>query len=289
MTATRRVPRARGTSARAASRPLDRARPSAARAAAAARLAGAPAGDKDVAERLLAADRRRKRTTASAAGGDPRSPGNGSPGNGSLGSGSLGSGVPGSADMGTSRGGAPLRAAIGAIGAAALAVPEPFRRPREQPEEKPRHLKVVEKAPPSPAQRRRRARTVVGASIAAAGMVGLALVYLHVVLAQRQFALDDMQSRVQKAQATYQDLRLQVAELSSPQHIITEAEGKLGMIQPTSVVYLPQSGKGTSATTTSATNSLVDASGGRSVVPSSEAPAGDSDWPTIKADLQGVP
>ncbi len=64
------------------------------------------------------------------------------------------------------------------------------------------------------------------------------LVYLHVVLAQRQFALDRLTAKVQGEQTTYQNLRLQVAQLGSPAHIISTAEGQLGMRPPASVTYL---------------------------------------------------
>jgi cell division protein FtsL len=111
--------------------------------------------------------------------------------------------------------------------------------------------------------------------------VAFALVYLHVVLAQRQFALDHLTTKVQADQATYQRLRLQVAELGSPQHIISTAEGKLGMRQPASVIYLTPSVtiKGTSAAAGAAGTSKSAA----------QAPAGDADWPQIKAQLAGSP
>ena len=55
---------------------------------------------------------------------------------------------------------------------------------------------------------------------------------MHVVLAQRQFRLDQLNSQVQQDQVTYEDLRLQMPELGSPQHIISMAEGQLGMVEP---------------------------------------------------------
>jgi hypothetical protein len=114
-------------------------------------------------------------------------------------------------------------------------------------------------------------------AIAGAAAVGLVLVYFHVVLAQRQFTLDRMNSQVQQAQATYQDRRLQVAGLQSPQHIISTAEGQLGMWQPSNVTYLDPSGGGSAQGT------------GASLAPPSRAPAGDADWPQIKSALAGIP
>lgn len=230
-----------------------RSRPDAARAAAAARLAGAPAEEKDVTARLATAEHRAKTASASRLSTAP------------------------------SR----LRAAIGGHGPAA---PSPAVNPEH--EERPRHLRVVEKKPRSPAQRQRRARLIIVGAIFAAAMVGLVLVYFHVILAQRQFALDKLQTTLQKQQITYQEQRLQVAELNSPQRIISEAEGKLGMVQPTSVTYLsqPSTTKASAAQSNSGASSTLDEpTTGNLVQPASQAPAGDADWPSIKASLQGAP
>jgi hypothetical protein len=122
--------------------------------------------------------------------------------------------------------------------------------------------------------------------MAAATVIGLGLVYFHVVLAQRQFALDRLQTEISQAQSTYQAERLKVAELSAPQHIISEAEGRLGMTQPQTVTYLsPSSG---SAVAPSGVPPL-GAGPPSSVVPADEAPAGDADWPVIKSELAGQP
>jgi cell division protein FtsL len=104
------------------------------------------------------------------------------------------------------------------------------------------------------------------------------LVYMHVVLAQRQFAIDRINARVQSEQAQYQNLRLQVAQLGSPQNIIATAEGQLGMTQPASVTYLtPKQTLGGSSTPLSHATASV------------QAPAGDADWPQIKSQLAGSP
>jgi hypothetical protein len=105
------------------------------------------------------------------------------------------------------------------------------------------------------------------------------LVYMHVVLAQRQFAIDRLNSTVQNQQAQYQALRLQVAQLGSPQNIIATAEGQLGMVQPASVSYLtPKQTVGGSSTP-----------GSTRPASSTRAPAGDADWPLIKSQLAGSP
>ncbi|MBO0691900.1 MAG: hypothetical protein J2P58_03290 [Acidimicrobiaceae bacterium] len=144
------------------------------------------------------------------------------------------------------------------------------------------HLRVVEPRP----RRRPSARVLFLAASGVVIAVAFGLVYLHVVMAERQFRLDDLNTRVANEQAQYQQLRLQVAQLSSPQQIISTAEGKLGMRQPSSVIYLsPKSG---SASATSGASGLGTdpKSGERTVVP---APQGDANWPAIKSDLAGSP
>jgi hypothetical protein len=108
-----------------------------------------------------------------------------------------------------------------------------------------------------------------------------------VVLAQRQFAIDHLNTEISQAQTTYQASRLQVAQLSAPSHIISQAEGQLGMIQPTKVDYLTPT-----SSSANASSSQVQPLGQRSTpatVPASGAPAGESDWPVIKSELAGQP
>lgn len=172
---------------------------------------------------------------------------------------------------------------LGSAAAALRAEPLPEEKAR------PRHLRVVPPGTLSAAQRRRRARAVLIATIAAASCIAFALVYLHVVLAQRQFQIDKLNSNVTKAQASYQNLRLQVAQLGSPQQIISTAEGRLGMVQPSKVVYLtPPAGASQTAATDGAPSAAPPQSAS-SVVPPNQAPAGDADWPRIKSQLAGAP
>ncbi len=151
-----------------------------------------------------------------------------------------------------------------------------------------RHLRVVEKPARSPAQRRRLARAILLGGVGLAVSVAFALVYLHVVLAQRQFRLDSLTSRVQQEQVTYQNLRLQVAELNSPQHIIATAEGQLGMVQPSGVTYLtPPAGAVSRSGSTGVSEPSLTQSDPSS--PATGAPNGDADWPRIKSQLAGSP
>jgi hypothetical protein len=97
------------------------------------------------------------------------------------------------------------------------------------------------------------------------------------VLAQRQFAIDRVTAQVQTEQARYQSLRLQVAQLGSPQNIIATAEGQLGMLQPASVTYLTPA------------QEIGTPPNGSSWAAAATAPAGDADWPQIKSQLAGSP
>jgi cell division protein FtsL len=159
-------------------------------------------------------------------------------------------------------------------------------------EQKP-HLRVVERAPRTAAQRIRRNRAIVGGCAVLALGVAFALVYLHVLLAQRQFKLNNLNNQVQQEQASYQKLRLQVAELSSPQNIISIAEGRLGMVQPAQVTYVaPNTTIAASPPRPAAAASSrarASASGSSAAPASGPAPAGDADWPAIKSQLAGSP
>lgn len=141
-----------------------------------------------------------------------------------------------------------------------------------------RHLRVVEPRKLTPAERRRRAHFLLGGGVTLLVAVVFGLVYMHVVLAQRQFAIDRLNTKVHDQQAQYQTLRLQVAQLGSPQNIIATAEGQLGMVQPASVNYLtPNQSVGSPP------------SGSQRSASSTQAPAGDADWPQIKSQLAGSP
>lgn len=123
-------------------------------------------------------------------------------------------------------------------------------------------------------QRRRRA--LVGAGVLLTMAVVFGLVSLHVISAEKQLALNGLAGKAAAAQADYENLRLQVAQLESPAHILAEAT-RLGMRQPASVRYLQ------------APAGSVPASQARRSPrrPEPYAPAGDADWPKIKSDLSG--
>ena len=200
----------------------------------------------------------------------------------------------------------------GHVDAGAASPAAPSRQDRE---EQQRHLRLVQN------QARRRAgrrRLLVVLGIASVAVVGLALVALHVLIAENQFRLDVLQQRASTEQASYEKLRLQVAQLEAPARIVSQAEGRLGMVQPAMVTYLPAT-TSTPATTpaTTAATTATTASGARGQHNSNTssrsasssggsggsasavtdppttgavaAPQGDSDWPTVKPYLSGSP
>ena len=118
--------------------------------------------------------------------------------------------------------------------------PSPARAaaPARSPKSLPARLRIVRPTETSPRIRRRRARLAVVAlfALVAAGLFGL--VALHVVLTQNQFRLDGLRSQASTEEAKYQRLRLEVAQLESPERIVAEAQQRLGMQQPPSVTYL---------------------------------------------------
>ena len=182
--------------------------------------------------------------------------------------------------MSTVPSGAPISARRTGSAAVAAGAVGPRRRPDPSSPARPQHLRVVAPQHRSQDDRRRRRRVRVASAVGLAVAVAFGLVYLHIVLAQRQFALDHLTAKVTAQQEQYQQLRLQVAQVEAPARIISVAEGKLGMREPSSVTYLTPSGSAVPAVSAAAA-----AGGKRNVL----APAGDADWPQIKSLLAGSP
>jgi cell division protein FtsL len=66
-------------------------------------------------------------------------------------------------------------------------------------------------------------------------------VVFHVVLAQNQMELDQLNVQIARAQRTYEQRRLITSLLASPERVIQEAE-KLGLVQPpgpAQILYVP--------------------------------------------------
>ena len=125
-----------------------------------------------------------------------------------------------------------------------LAPARPVRAPRPDaapaPDARP-HLKVVPKGYVTARARRKRARrlvVLVGVGIAAS-LFGV--VAFHVVLTQSQLDIQHLRAEADAASVKQQQLRLQSAELESPERIVDAAQ-KLGMVPPATVRYLSPDG-----------------------------------------------
>jgi cell division protein FtsB len=155
---------------------------------------------------------------------------------------------------------------------------------REGFDEHRRHLRLVREQ----ARRRANGRSLlVSAGIALLGVFCLGLVTLHVLIAENQFTLDRLTQTAATEQASYEKLRLQVAQLEAPARIVSDAEGRLGLVQPGSVTYLPATNS--RATKGGGTAPAGPESAGSGWAGSVTAPQGDADWPSIKPYLSGSP
>lgn len=141
--------------------------------------------------------------------------------------------------------------------------PEPARRP---------DLRVVRE--PTSRQRRAKAIGLVATGLVFVGLFALAIV--HTVLVQHQLQLDALQRKVDDARQDYQKLRLQVADLESPQRIVDTAQSRLGMVPSGGVVYLAPS----QPQSTPKADAPPDDGGGD---------GGGRTWAAVKPYLEGAP
>ena len=104
-----------------------------------------------------------------------------------------------------------------------------------------RHLRVVPAGYVSARARRKRARrlVVLGGVAIAAALFGV--VAFHVVLTQNQLDIQHLRAEADAASVKQQQLRLQVAQLESPERVV-EAAQMLGMVPPATVRYLSPNG-----------------------------------------------
>lgn len=143
--------------------------------------------------------------------------------------------------------------------------------------EAPRHLRLVGAEELAAVRRRRRMR--VGGVVLAGAVIALlfAAVAMHVVLTQNQFRLTKLNSEAAVQQTRYQELQLQVDQLSSPERILEIAEGRLGMVAPATVTYLKPASVTAAPPTAPATATSYQ--GG-------PAPAtASAGWSTVKPEL----
>jgi cell division protein FtsL len=154
--------------------------------------------------------------------------------------------------------------------------PAPARR-KEQP--RPSSLRVV-------GERNRQPRyalwTVVG--VGAVFALFFALVLFHTLLLQNQRRLDQLDSQVRTEQARYQQLRLQVAQLQSPERILQVATAKLGLVPSNGTRYLTPSGADAVAARQAQAQQAAD-DGTTSLTADNQGAS--SGWPQIKPYLGG--
>ena len=113
-------------------------------------------------------------------------------------------------------------------------------RPEPTPAER-RHLRVVPPDYVSARSRQKRARLLVVLSGVAIAAALFGVVAFHVVLTQNQLDLQHLRSQADAASVKQQQLRLQVAQLESPERVVDDAQ-KLGMVPPVTVRYLSPDG-----------------------------------------------
>jgi cell division protein FtsL len=118
----------------------------------------------------------------------------------------------------------------------------PERPARSAPaQQRPRLRVVTPDYVPARVQRRRARLLAVAVSLLVGlGLLGIAC--LHVVLTQGQFELDRINARAEQEQQRFEQLRLEVAELESPERVVAAAQERLGMVPPPGVTYLTPSG-----------------------------------------------
>ena len=143
-------------------------------------------------------------------------------------------------------------------------------------------LRVVTKEELREARRRVRARRTVVAAGALAAVALFGIVIAHVLLMQGQFELERTQRAAATQQAEYDRLRLQVAELESPERIVATAQERLGMVAPPTITYLAPTGDTMPVTPAGALGAQGQPRGSGK---SDKAAAPPSSWSTVKSHL----
>lgn len=160
-------------------------------------------------------------------------------------------------------------------------VAAPKRAPAPQPLARP-PLRVVTDEPTRPkVDRRRRARRVIGLTVLFVIAALFGLVSSHVVLTQGQFRLEQLEAEAADEQARFERLRLQVAQLESPERIVAAAQERLGMVPPPGVKYLSPTG---AVDGTESPGSAALGAGDEERLAAAEA-----DWTTVKRHLASRP
>ena len=129
------------------------------------------------------------------------------------------------------------------------------------------------RSPRSPRSFRRRRRLVAAAGMLT-GLIGVfSLVVVHVELTANQLRLVHLQQQAEGQQQRYLKLRLEVAQLESPERVVATAQ-QLGMVPPTTITYLTAVAGGPPAAQVTAPDTLA--------AHSTEVGSGAEAWATTK-------
>jgi cell division protein FtsL len=156
---------------------------------------------------------------------------------------------------------------------ALAAVPQHVPRRDDRPP-----LRLVDDARAQAADRRRRARLIaIVGSVLAAGIFFL-LAAFNAMLVTGQSRIDALQEQVRQAQAEYSANRLETATLESPDHVVSVAKEKLGMVPPPRLNYL-----------TPSEGMAAQVAQGHDVDASATPSGGDTAWAETKPYLGATP
>ncbi len=108
----------------------------------------------------------------------------------------------------------------------------------------------------APVVRPRVSRLRAGLALAACIALGGTAV-THSLLAQAQIELDRYEAELTTATQTRSMLRLQVAELESPNRIVEVARERIGMVEPANVVVVSNTGADDSSIATTSSEAAV--------------------------------
>ena len=118
--------------------------------------------------------------------------------------------------------------------ATARVVRTPLVQPRDR--DRSRHLRVVRTPRQGLGIRLSPRAGVVVTMLAFVALFAVAV--CHALLIESQAAVDQLDKDVASEQARYEELRLEVAELKSPDRIMTQATQRLGMVPAGETVWL---------------------------------------------------
>jgi cell division protein FtsL len=144
-------------------------------------------------------------------------------------------------------------------GARVVRLPAAVPRRRREDDSPRRHLRLV-----LPPRRSLRLSPRVGVLLTVIGFVALfGVAVCHALIIQNQASVDQLDRRVAEEQARYEKLRLEVAELSSPQRIMTEAQNDLGMVPAGETMWLTPNDPAPTSTTSPEPVESTDTSAAR--------------------------